>query len=120
MSLRKSSNSRNGSKSDVLPKPKARRRCTPAPSRVGLDLITRFMCRRDILRSNKFWNHSLRKQVELPLAVLEFHKRGYHQTAGCQNARKLQRARRTLPPWRKRRCKHISWGFRSCSVEESV
>src|ERR1022692_2116523 len=39
MSLRKSSRSRNGSKSEVLPKPKARRRCTPAPSSVGLDLL---------------------------------------------------------------------------------
>src|SRR5262245_48106451 len=33
MSLRKSSRRRNGSKSAVVPKPNARRRCTPAPSR---------------------------------------------------------------------------------------
>src|SRR5215467_8608120 len=51
MSLRKSSSSRNGSKSLVFPKPKARRRCTPAPSRVGLDLMTRFMGRIDMFHS---------------------------------------------------------------------
>src|SRR5882724_8948844 len=49
MSLRKSSSSRNGSKYEVLPKPKARRRCTPAPSSVGLDLISRLMGRMDIV-----------------------------------------------------------------------
>jgi len=32
---------RNGSKSEVLPKPNARRRCTPAPSSVGLDFTSR-------------------------------------------------------------------------------
>src|SRR6516225_6222878 len=48
MSLRKSSSRRKGSKSEVLPKPKARRRCTPAPSRVGLDLIRRFTGRSDM------------------------------------------------------------------------
>src|SRR5882762_8733265 len=48
MSLRKSSRSRNGSKSDVLPKPNARRRWTPAPSRVGLDLMSRLTGRIDI------------------------------------------------------------------------
>src|SRR6266571_6385376 len=51
MSLRKSSSRRNGSKSDVLPKPNARRRCTPAPSRVGLALISRLMGRIDMLVS---------------------------------------------------------------------
>src|ERR1039457_6867357 len=49
MSLRKSSNKRKGSKSVVLPKPNARRRWTPAPSRVGLDLITLWTGRMDIL-----------------------------------------------------------------------
>ena len=29
-------------RSEVAPKPKARRRCTPAPSMVGFDLISRF------------------------------------------------------------------------------
>src|SRR4051812_40283853 len=48
MSLRKSSRRRNGSKSDVAPKPNARRRCTPAPSRVGLALTSRFTGRIDI------------------------------------------------------------------------
>src|SRR5215472_6552319 len=48
MSLRKSSSRRKGSKSVVLPKPKARRRCTPAPSRVGLALTRRLMGRMDI------------------------------------------------------------------------
>src|SRR5580704_8382127 len=48
MSLRKSSSSRNGSKSEVLPKPNARRRCTPAPSSVGLDFTRRLTGRRDI------------------------------------------------------------------------
>src|SRR5579862_61776 len=48
MSLRKSSSSRNGSYSDVLPKPKARRRWTPAPSRVGLDLTIFLTGRSDI------------------------------------------------------------------------
>src|SRR5437868_2394977 len=48
MSLRKSSRRRNGSKSDVAPKPNARRRCTPAPSRVGLALTSRFTGRMDI------------------------------------------------------------------------
>ena len=52
MSLRKSSSSRNGSKSDVLPKPNARRRCTPAPSRVGLALMSRLTGRMDIVFSN--------------------------------------------------------------------
>src|ERR1700685_760325 len=51
MSLRKSSRSKNGSKSLVLSKPNARRRCTPAPSIVGLDLIIRFTGRIDILAS---------------------------------------------------------------------
>ena len=35
----------------VLPKPKARRRCTPAPSMVGFDVITRLTGRIDILFS---------------------------------------------------------------------
>src|SRR5580704_7511214 len=48
MSLRKSSSSRNGSKSEVLPSPNARRKCTPAPSRVGLDLISFLTGRIDI------------------------------------------------------------------------
>src|ERR1700722_6206091 len=47
-SLRKSSSSRNGSKSLVFPKPKARRRCTPAPSMVGFDLRTRLTGRIDM------------------------------------------------------------------------
>jgi len=37
---------------DVLPKPKARRRCTPAPSRVGLDLLSRLIGRMDIPASS--------------------------------------------------------------------
>src|SRR5487761_177553 len=53
MSLRKSSRRRNGSKSEVLPKPNARRRCTPAPSSAGLALTSRLTGRRDILTSNK-------------------------------------------------------------------
>src|SRR5215467_8197065 len=48
MSFRKSSSNRNGSKSDVLPNPKARRKCTPAPSIVGLDLLSRLIGRIDI------------------------------------------------------------------------
>src|SRR5262245_53900916 len=51
MSLRKSSSSRNGSKSDVLPNPNARRRCTPAPSSVGLERMRRLMGRMDMSRS---------------------------------------------------------------------
>src|ERR1039458_10059352 len=51
MSLRKSSSRRNGSKSDVLPNPKARRKWTPAPSKVGLDEAIRLMGRKDILTS---------------------------------------------------------------------
>src|SRR5262249_17103042 len=43
MSFRKSSRSRNGSNSDVLPNPNARRKCTPAPSSVGLDLLSRLI-----------------------------------------------------------------------------
>src|ERR1700722_7432404 len=50
-SLRKSSRRRKGSNSDVLPKPNARRRCTPAPSRVGLDLMSRLTGRMDNLAS---------------------------------------------------------------------
>src|SRR5580704_8455467 len=42
---------RDGSKSDVLPNPKARRRCTPAPSSVGLNLMSRLTGRMDILVS---------------------------------------------------------------------
>src|SRR6267142_5130176 len=58
MSLRKSSSSRNGSKSEVLPKPNARRRCTPAPSNVGFEEMTRLTGRRDIRRS--FLRHTQR------------------------------------------------------------
>src|SRR6266567_2106217 len=54
MSLRKSSRRRNGSKSEVAPKPNARRRCTPAPSRVGLALMRRFTGRIDILAYQEF------------------------------------------------------------------
>src|SRR5208283_130348 len=39
---------RNGSNSDVLPKPNALRRCTPAPSRVGFALTSRFTGRMDM------------------------------------------------------------------------
>src|SRR6267154_2299188 len=48
MSLRKSSNNRKGSKSVRLPKPNARRRWTPAPSRVGLDLMNLWTGRMDM------------------------------------------------------------------------
>src|SRR6185436_12483310 len=48
LSLRKSSKSRNGSNSLVSPKPKARRRCTPAPSVVGVDWLTRLTARIDM------------------------------------------------------------------------
>src|SRR5205823_849020 len=48
MSLRKSSSNKNGSKSDVLPNPNARRRCTPAPSMVGLDVMSRLTGRMDM------------------------------------------------------------------------
>src|SRR5207244_576957 len=43
-------------KSDVLPKPNARRKCTPAPSRVGLDRTRRLTGRMDIvgLRDERF------------------------------------------------------------------
>src|SRR5580704_16252153 len=47
-SLRKSSSSRNGSNSLVPPKPKARRRCTPAPSIVGFDETILFTGRMDM------------------------------------------------------------------------
>lgn len=47
LSLRKSSSSKNGSKYDVFPKPKARRKWTPAPLSVGLDLASRFTGRMD-------------------------------------------------------------------------
>src|SRR4051812_5559892 len=49
MSFRKSSKRRNGSNSEVLPKPKARRKCTPAPSMAGFALIMRLIGRKDIL-----------------------------------------------------------------------
>src|SRR5438105_11482562 len=52
MSLRKSSRRRNGSKSAVLPKPNARRRWTPAPSRVGLALTSRLTGRIDMMHSH--------------------------------------------------------------------
>src|SRR5215472_8068124 len=51
MSLRKSSRRRNGSKSDVLPNPNARRNRTPAPSSAGLDLLSRLTGRIDIVGS---------------------------------------------------------------------
>src|SRR5262245_52825351 len=51
MSLRKSSRRRKGSKSDVLPKPNARRSRTPAPSSAGLDLLSRLTGRIDIFGS---------------------------------------------------------------------
>ena len=38
-------------KEEVLPKPKARRKCTPAPSNVGLDFTSRLTGRIDILAS---------------------------------------------------------------------
>src|SRR6266853_3888367 len=72
MSLRKSSRSRNGSKSDVLPKPKARRKCTPAPSRVGLDLINRLMGRSDIFVSSESW--PVGEQVESAVTEWESHE----------------------------------------------
>src|ERR1700722_8614880 len=50
-SLRKSSNNKNGSNSVVSPKPKARRRCTPAPSSVGLDGTMRLTGRIDMMLS---------------------------------------------------------------------
>src|SRR6185437_9004344 len=50
-SLRKSSSSRNGSNSLVLPKPNARSSRTPAPSSVGFVLIISFTARNDILPS---------------------------------------------------------------------
>src|SRR4051812_21204103 len=37
-----------GSKSEVFPKPKARRKCTPAPSSVGFDLLSFLTGLRDI------------------------------------------------------------------------
>src|SRR5947207_14063860 len=46
-SFRKSSNSSNGSNSVGSPKPNARRRWTPAPSRVGRDWATRLTGRMD-------------------------------------------------------------------------
>src|SRR5262249_25514298 len=49
MSLRKSSKRRKGSNSEVLPKPNARRRRTPAPSMVGLAWLSRLIGRSDIL-----------------------------------------------------------------------
>src|SRR4051794_19586331 len=49
LSLRKSSSSRNGSNSLVSPKPKARRRCTPAPSIVGLDWMIFLTGRMDMI-----------------------------------------------------------------------
>src|SRR6266853_5788184 len=74
MSLRKSSKSRNGSKSDVLPNPNARRKCTPAPSSVGLDLIRRFTGRMDMEASSKdavYSNESGRAKSWDGLPVLE-------------------------------------------------
>src|SRR6185312_3199834 len=49
LSLRKSSSNRNGSNSCVSPKPKARRRCTPAPSIVGCDSMIFFTGRIDMI-----------------------------------------------------------------------
>src|SRR6185369_13120426 len=49
LSLRKSSNSRKGSNSLVSTKPKARRRCTPAPSMVGFDWMIFFTGRMDMM-----------------------------------------------------------------------
>src|SRR5260370_22002526 len=51
MWLRKSSRRRKGSKSDGVPKPNARRRWTPAPSRVGLDRTRRLTGRMDMVTS---------------------------------------------------------------------
>src|ERR1035441_4679382 len=50
-SFRKSSRSRNGSNSDVLPNPKARRKRTPAPFRVGFASISRRTGLSDIMVS---------------------------------------------------------------------
>src|SRR5512145_1015034 len=47
-SLRKSSNSRNGSKSPVFPNPNARRSFTPAPSTVGVAWMIRLIGRMDM------------------------------------------------------------------------
>src|SRR5579864_2171196 len=75
MSLRKSSSSRNGSKSFVLPKPKARRRWTPAPSSVGLALISRATGRRDMGTSSLETIATTRKRIASKLPTL-IHQRG--------------------------------------------
>src|SRR6202050_5488827 len=73
-SLRKSSSSRKGSKSDVLPKPNARRRCTPAPSRVGLAFTRRFTGRMDIPKvyktHDKLWKKTFRGFVQFMVGTL--------------------------------------------------
>src|SRR5918992_157794 len=51
LSLRKSSSSRNGSKSLVAPNPNARRSATPAPSMVGTDCRTSLTGRMDMIAS---------------------------------------------------------------------
>src|SRR5947199_1484147 len=66
MSLRKSSSSRKGSNSDGSPKPKARRRCTPAPSSVGLERTSRLTGRMDIEASYEI----------ISLAASRLHQRG--------------------------------------------
>src|SRR5436309_6067043 len=79
MSLRKSSSRRKGSNSDGSPKPKARRRCTPAPSSVGLERTSRLTGRMDIEASYEI----------ISLAASRLHQRGGGETPMCRNIKPL-------------------------------
>src|SRR3954471_9922620 len=79
MSLRKSSSRRNGSNSDGSPKPKARRRCTPAPSSVGLERTSRLTGRMDMGASYGI----------IISAASRLHQRGGGGTPMCRNIKPL-------------------------------
>src|SRR5215831_2451356 len=82
MSLRKSSRRRNGSVSAVFPNPNARRRRTPAPSTVGLDLMSRLTGRMDMSAS--------RVVVRLPHVTLWDDARAGDVTSAANTATQTQ------------------------------
>src|ERR1700731_1303591 len=91
MSLRKSSRRRKGSKSEVLPKPNARRRCTPAPSRAGLDLMSRMTGRRDMLTSPR--SRNVQDAAALLIAFLQLE--GHGEVIGEPERHRRQRLSKT-------------------------
>src|ERR1700685_974002 len=91
-SLRKSSSSRNGSNSAVSPKPKARRRWTPAPSMVGFDETMRLTGRMDMVEPSRnplaYFNKTLPNQMAVLHAKTRRHK---GDTGGSRDTKSSRR-----------------------------